>query len=181
MKQNRVAFLAIARRATTMSQAAYIKHLRKLHYTRIGSGAYAEVYRSPDKRHVIKVGCVSGNRSYLRFAAYAQAHPCCKWLPGIIDAGIYSHRGTAKYFAIAMETLQKIATKKYDHISPCIEDPDSSIDLHESGLLKFEDKEFIPVLKFLKLLRKSGASFDLHENNVMLRGQHPVITDPVTD
>lgn len=137
----------------------------------IASGGDADVYAAPDSDIVYKVGHISFNEGYLNYLSVLSKQK--KHNP--FTPKVYSVTLGANVFIVALERLN---VRK---------DGDSFILLLQSALHGDGQPQHIldpNLAKALDILRKAHklckeADWDLHRQNVMLRGYQPVIIDPL--
>lgn len=127
-------------------------------------GAYSNVYLMKDGT-VAKVYRVGNDPAYHRFVSYVLRAKKNRYLPNIYDVlSFEDHR------VVIMERLSKIAFVDFKPIYNAIE------------FLEYDksDKELDRVCRKLEELA-GGEDFalDIHDGNIMMRGNQPVITDPL--
>lgn len=166
--------------------------LKQEGFTPVGSGLYATVYAHPQLPYVLKIFQVK-DHAYLNFVKMAQQHnnphfPKFRGKP---------MRITPEYYAIRMETLSdwsansaSILDRALVHISGITDDLpdwrhifDAPYDEETKRALKVFFQRWPKFLDALILLQEfeqtqQGVHFDLHFENIMKRGNTPVITDP---
>jgi hypothetical protein len=71
-------------------------------------------------------------------------------------------------------------SKGYEKLAYLVDRIESVDDLSKEDL-QWIRSEYPGVYDILRVIQRAGSSFvvDLHDDNIMLRGQVPVITDPV--
>lgn len=156
--------------------------LRRAGYQRLGKGSFGAVYQKPGRPYVLKV-ISSRDRSYLDFIALARAHSTNPHFPRFYGKLV---RVTPEYYGVRMEPL-----KPYRHDPTTIADyltlrdyqgnPNSYLSMRRDDA--FEFMEEYPDLRAAcdliidNLLTK--YPHDIKQDNLMLRGNTIVITDPV--
>jgi hypothetical protein len=156
-------------------------------YKHLGSGAYANVYHKQGKPYVLKVFTVF-DTAYLAYVNLVQQHPNIHF-PKFYGKLI---RVTPKYYAIRTEYLDKydeIADKDRSvavigrYLFYCAQPPRKQ-DQQEKFDVATQWMEERPSLKeACDLIAKNllpKFNEDIHRNNVMMRGDTIVLTDPVS-
>lgn len=158
--------------------------LKNAGYKRLGRGAFASVFHKPGKDYVLKVFSAK-DEAYLAFIALAKTHlnpHFPRFLGKIVKV-------TDDYCAIRMELLKPY---RYDpsQIDLYIrtrdwvpEDPNSYYAQQVEDAREFMG--YRPELKLAcdlivdKLLTRPGIERDIRQDNIMMRGDTIVLTDPV--
>lgn len=154
-----------------------IQKLRDLGYKQyeLGFGAYGVVYARPQDDYVIKIFKKDkGYESYLKFIEKFKSSPYVPRIRGKIT------KISNKYSFVRIEKLQPIDKELYLKIME-LKYP-SDIELREKNIDEFE-KNYPGFVDFLNQLTKytnqSMFSLDLNKDNIMMRNNTPVITDPL--
>lgn len=174
--------------------AQYVRRLTKeLNIKRLGRGNYAHVFKHPTHPDVVvKVFTAdSGYERYLRFVKKNQRN---KYVPRIIDHVRIPDKDVEGgwYNIVFMEKLTRASyddlhqemsrwarlagLKHHDQFSTPEE-----LDLEDFEKLAYqtEDRDLAAVAReFLTLDNDDDEYFDLHDGNVMMRGNQLVIIDP---
>lgn len=152
-------------------------------------GRYASVFNNRHTGTVLKIGDADNNAGYLAYLKLARVHQDNPFFPKVHWASIFND-GKERYFVVKLERLHEgndfIVERKlhppmwwmiHQFIQRCIIKEDY-----------FQDKFMgIPVpkmlLDFLAIIksafRKNDFKWDIHEDNMMMRGDGQlVITDP---
>lgn len=161
--------------------------LIKAGYKHLGSGAYANVYHKPGKPYVLKVFTVF-DTAYQAYVKLVQTHPNIHF-PKFYGKLI---RVTDTYYAIRTEHLERydeIADKERSVAVICrylyyCAQPPRNPEQQEKFEVATKWMEEHPTLKEAcdiiakNLLPKFNE--DIHRNNIMMRGDTIVLTDPVS-
>lgn len=181
----------------------YRSRLRDLKIKRVGSGIHADVYRHPKTDTiVVKVAQEwDAPMAYLRYILEHQNNP---YVPKVYSVRRFERKkGRSQYYIAFIEKLkeykllndkqkQRITEKhfgldvvaflgggkKYNSgVFDYMTDPKGIALMRASNKKRgVPSKHLIDVLSFIGTLT---GHIDLHQGNVMLRGDHLVITDPV--
>lgn len=158
----------------------YYEKLLALGYKHLGSGLYSRVYGKDG--HAIKV-CI-GDDAYNDYLQYVLANQDNPTFPKVYDVKRFKNvkrRETVVWnwdtgldvTVVTMEKLKKLKPQKQRHIS-------HHFDIRWNRVFaKPKDKQEERMFDVLHALQKEGHSIDMHPGNVMLRGDQPVIVDPV--
>lgn len=153
-------------------------------FTRLGKGAFGEVYEKEGYPWVFKL--FHGDPAYLDFLNYAIAHQGNPHLPKIKGKPF---KIDDKTYAVRMEKLypwtEKFEVNAGDNMSladtlrwwrpPVTPNQETFLKSHNAAGL-------IPVLNQLaELCRSKNYGLDIHSGNIMRRGTHLVIIDPLVD
>lgn len=165
-------------RPKTIDRASLM--LYKAGYSKIGSGAYAEVYGKPGDNHVLKL-FAHNDYAYQKFINMVIQNP---------NQHFPSFKGkmmkiTPEYYAIRTELLDSLTGDYIDilaeirhYIYDCIEHGKSRmIDINKLEKMQPGIAEACDLL--VKFIKGTTASLDLHKHNAMLRGNTIVFIDPV--
>ncbi len=161
--------------------------LSKYGYVGLGQGAHGSVYENPNTKKVIKV--FSRDSHYIEWIKFARAHQDNPWVPKFRSNLIslkklanpgWLHETPADVYAVALEKLTPLSSDDpfpYQFIvfvrnykTPTWDPPPAKF----RDLL--EDSQFLEVVDFLQANIKG---FDIVRENIMLRGDQLVITDPL--
>lgn len=154
-------------------------------FKHLGSGSYGSAYEHPKYPWVFKI--FKGDNSYFKFFNYARRNQHNPNLPKI--KGSYIRIGNDAY-VVRLEKLQEISREQYQKVEEIIntfqdiiadEKYDNELTPEEKQLLKLYPgiHEFLSALWHLDIFSTSYP--DLHGGNIMMRGDVPVIIDPVVD
>jgi hypothetical protein len=167
--------------------------LKEKGYSPVGRGMYATVYDHPELPYVLKIFKVE-DHAYLNFVRMVKKHnnphfPKFRGLPMRIP--------NTEYYGIRMERLAEwgpnsasILDRALVHISGIVDDLpdwrkifDQPYDEETKRSLRVFFQRWPKFLDALILLQEFEQStrevyFDLHFQNIMKRGNTPVITDP---
>jgi len=166
--------------------------LEKINWKLIGEGAYATVYSHPDYPYVIKI--FNQNRNFLKYFMWAKQNQNNKHLPKIKGKFIKIDYDT---YAVRIEKLTPI--KDQNILTPYI-DPNLVYKFHEKLRGNYFNNTK-PIAKFTTILNREYLTqnypdiaeilnyidqnfdllhVDLHIDNIMLRNNTIVISDPVS-
>lgn len=165
-------------------------------WTYTGSGSFGTVFNHPQKNYVIKL-VTTRDYAYWDFASAVNKNPNPFW-PRFRGAPI---RISPKYFAVRMEMLSDIDTKSrlysayaytrdflngFHTILTSEHDPKSKkkyikdlIDEHRHGIHDFENLYPDATNTLMEIAQGGGYALDIKWSNVMARGDHIVLIDPI--
>lgn len=138
---------------------------------KLGSGMYADVYEmSPTK--VLKV-IKSQDSGYARFVEVCEQQKGNRYLPVIHYKGVWG--GKTVYVLERLEMMKPglnayETRREKDHFRRAIEDTHN-----DNPFMGVKDPELDAIAQILRNSRMTG---DLHNGNIMYRGETPVVTDP---
>lgn len=184
------------RHVSAKEWAAIVAHITKA--PRLGYGAFATVFPHPSKPHrVIKVEeSAKGRRTaYHAFLEYALAYQDNPHMPRVYSAVHYVIAGGGEYehcaLVVEMERLSQ-SYKKVDNgwdefnvpLSPRMKPLQSYAQGAFGGYYWGKkpaprSRAWMQAKAIMEELDSLGYAEDLHDGNIMLRGNVPVITDPV--
>lgn len=147
----------------------------------VGRGSYAGVYQKDGYPWLFKV--FAHDPGYLWYVNWAAKHqdnpnvPRIKGLPMRIAPDTY---------VIRLEKLDKLVrrhgnlTHGYEQLAYLLNGIESMDDLSKEDL-QWISKEYPGVYDILRVIQRAGNRFvvDIHGENIMMRGQTPVIADPL--
>jgi hypothetical protein len=150
-------------------------------FKHIGHGSFSSVYLKDGYPWMFKLW--SHDPAYLWWITWAAKHqdnpnvPRVKGLPVRIAPDTY---------VVRLEKLRGLIrregnlSKGYDKLAYLVDRIESVDDLSKEDL-QWIRSEYPGVYDILRVIQRAGSDFvvDLHGDNIMLRGQVPVITDPV--
>ena len=156
----------------------FTRFLKKYGFNQLGMGAFGAVYEKPGYPWVFKI--FNDDSAYLRYISYAlhnQNNPNVpKIKGGLIQIDPYT-------YAVRLEKLKPVpdncAIENVNQLNWILNYVRSMKDLDK------EDKTWIKdtypgVMAALNMIGKNKDDvIDLHHNNIMLRGDIPVLIDPV--
>jgi len=152
-------------------------------FTHLGSGSYGSAYEHPSYPWVFKI--FKGDKSYLKYFNYVKKNQHNPHIPRI--KGSYIRLGNDAYI-VRLEKLQKISMDQYEKVEYIIDVFSSMLDNDSSSTeitpmqAQLIDSyhgiyEILVAIKYM-----FGESYtDIHYDNIMMRGNVPVIIDPVVD
>ena len=137
----------------------------------LGSGIYGVVYARPQDNYVLKLfKSEHGYNSYIKFMKKHSDSPYVPKIKGrIIKLPNY-------FYLIKLERLNRVPYKIWKEIHSYMNEYASTEEIEEF------DKKYPGLGKLIKQLKSYGkkhkVDLDLHDENIMMRGTTPVITDP---
>ena len=164
-----------------MAMEKLTDYLETQGFKHIGQGSFSEIYLKQGYPWMFKLW--SHDPAYLWWITWAAKHqdnpnvPRVKGLPVKIAPETY---------VVRLEKLRGLVpregnlSKGYDRLAYLVDRIESVDDLSKEDL-QWIRSEYPGVYDILRVIQKAGSDFvvDLHGDNIMLRGQTPVITDPV--
>lgn len=163
-------------RPRTRDKAEWV--LIKAGYKFLGKGAYGAVYKKPDTNYVLKL-FDARDQAYIEFIKLAKDNPNPHF-PRFFGKPI---RVTDEYYAIRTEYLKGIFGPKDEvslldyYISSKGQQPNSFID---EFFASQPDLKTAADLIVQLIQRHPNFVCDIYHNNVMLRGETMVLTDPIS-
>ena len=172
----------------------WIEFLKKKGFKRMGTGSFAVTLSKPELPYIIKIPYKRDN-SWYAFASYCTTHRNNPHLPKI---QFLQKLTGSKFFVAAVEKLEMLHTKIRDtyaltsmlaHMEGGVQNPRSLKQIFDNCIEQalppdrpWYETTLFPQLdglsKTVQELSKSGRDMDLHDENVMLRGDTLVIQDP---
>ena len=166
-----------------MAMERLTDYLETQGFKHIGQGSFSEIYLKQGYPWMFKL--CSHDPAYLWWITWAAKHqnnpnvPRVKGLPVRIAPDTY---------VVRLEKLRGLIRREdnlsrgYDKLSYLVDRIESVDDLSKEDL-QWIRSEYPGVYDILRVIQRAGSDFvvDLHGDNIMLRGQVPVITDPVVD
>jgi hypothetical protein len=169
--------------------------------TKLGGGAFSQVFQHPQFHNVVTKVYTAKDRKYATYATWCQANQSNPYVPQIIEQLPFTH-GKQKYIILFMEKMTPLKNEAQlfrawvralklpkdgphneeilEHFSNYVEDSDSG-ELAKGVKLAFElgygDANLVKIWNHI--LTYGVKNIDLHEGNMMLRGRQLVFTDPV--
>jgi len=183
------------RRGNKKNPAIALIKAQKGNFRRIGSGCFGDVFGSDQSSIVYKTGLVEENQTYLDFirrVANLKVHN--PYFPKVFGIRIYKDidesDGDYDRFVVAMERLAHLKNLEHRRAVDII---DSLLCKYSGGVSEFESSALGIKVVVPKVLERAAsllqriqddnrASFDIHDQNIMLRGNRQLVfTDPFTD
>ena len=164
-----------------MAMEKLTDYLETQGFKHIGWGSFSSVYLKDGYPWMFKLW--SHDPAYLWWITWAAKHqdnpnvPRVKGLPVKIAPDTY---------VVRLEKLRGLVPRKgnlskgYDRLAYLLDRIETVDDLSKEDL-QWIRSEYPGVYDILRVIQRAGSDFvvDLHGDNIMLRGQVPVITDPV--
>lgn len=157
-----------------------IQRLVKDHDVRqIGRGLFATVLAAQRGKIVYKV---CRDSAYLAFVTAVLEYQDNPWFPRIYSASLYYPVDEPWYFITAMERLRR-GTERELHAALLLLDTNLDDILLIGRTLHVSKPRMRKLAEMQRLLHKLFKDFgpDFHHGNVLFRGNHPVIIDPIVD
>lgn len=139
----------------------------------LGDGHFSTVFDLGNGR-VLKVANLNDDPGYEWFVSKIKNIRDNPFLPRVFFSGMWN--GKRVYILEKLEPIwqrEKTAPGAYD----CYRNVRDAINEGGNPYLTVTD---VHLLQVIEVLRSSKYSLDLHDENVMMRGDQPVITDPVS-
>ena len=155
----------------------------------VGEGMFATVYKLPKANTVLKV--MGSDPAYFEYVKTIIKYQHNPFFPRIKKFVTHVPKKGRKYTVVEMEKLTERCTDKTWNMCNTLEDAlhiydDDDVEYGTKYAMKVLTRRFKTARKkhlrelvdiMVKLFRKHGS--DLHEGNLLWRGNQPVITDPV--
>ena len=154
----------------------FTTELVKYGFHKVGSGSFGFVYSKPGYPWLFKI--FNTDPAYLAFLKWAITHQDNPHAPKIKGKIIKINDDT---YAIRIEQLKPFrrSTDQLYNLQQIFEKYlDSRRKLTISDRKWFEIN-FPDMLEVIDAMKQTGYHFDIHIDNIMLRGKVPVITDPI--
>ena len=151
-------------------------------FKHLGTGSYGSAYEHPNYPWVFKI--FKGDTSYIKYFNYAKRNQNNPNIPRI--KGSYIRIGNDAY-VVRLEKLQEISGEQYKKLEKIINHILYIVDMTKDNQpLEKEDKQIIQMYPGLYKIYSDVSNFensyvDIHSGNIMMRGDVPVIIDPVVD
>ena len=150
-------------------------------FKHIGYGSFSSVYLKDGYPWMFKLW--SHDPAYLWWITWAAKHQDNPNVPRVKGLPVKIAKDT---YVVRLEKLRGLIrregnlSKGYDKLAYLVDRIESVDDLSKEDL-QWIRSEYPGVYDILRVIQKAGSDFvvDLHGDNIMLRGQVPVITDPV--
>lgn len=166
---------------SNMSDEEIKEFLHNNGYEQPISRFYSDVYLNPQKNYVVKVCRVPIDIAYLKFVNYVLKNPNNINLPKISPVKWFGE-GDNKFFIVLIEKLAPMSDNNFANLihkwlnhyvedKPLPEELEIALKPYTNLLNTLEDID--------NTLVGFGTVFDLNVENFMLRGNIPVITDPL--
>ena len=153
----------------------FTDELKKHRFIHLGSGSFGAVFEKPGYPWLFKI--FNTDPAYLFFLKWAIAHQDNPHVPKIKGKIIKINRDT---YAVRLEKLRPC-----DMEDEILNELDNIIYRYlKYNKLSSDDKNWIEsncpkILEIIDAMRKSGYQLDLKSDNIMMRGDVPVVTDPI--
>lgn len=159
-----------------------------LNIKKLGSGAYAHVFQHPAFRNVVAKVFTNKDATHRKYLTWCMQNQNNKYVPQIISMVPVKSETDDKYNIVFMQKMSKVSSNRFgnwlgDYFGEDAEDAYEDEDWEEiyrlmnNGIRFSKDADLKSIWAHIK---SYGANrFDLHADNVMLRGQQIVFSDPV--
>lgn len=154
-----------------------ISYLEQNNFTKEGEGVYGAVYSSD--KIVIKIDKGQKDPAYMNFYNFCKTHNN-DHLPSF--GKIIEIDG---FYVLPMEKLQHGSSRNFRYLCDWMQDMSTADKVTQEKIYDDIPRDYlsqrdslIDVINDLKSYKNNGHHFDLHSNNIMLRGNTVVITDP---
>lgn len=156
--------------------------MQKYEFRELGSGSFGSTYEKEGYPWIFKI--FRNDPAYVSFFKYAKRNQSNPHLPKIKGGLIRINQDT---FAVRIEKLREITRQEYQQVDDIIntfleiiaDERQSELEPKEEQLFK----KYHNLYEIIYALWHSDAfkqtTFDFHFGNIMMRGQTPVIIDPV--
>jgi hypothetical protein len=160
----------------------YVENLKSLGFkiTRLGGGAFAEVFSRPNDSYVIKIFRDDpGYEQYLKYINQFKDNPHVPKLRGKVMNLQNNIR------VIRMEKLRKLDRDNneemeiYELIKNIVTD-NGRYPVAYKKEVETISQRYPQIMPLLKILQTHRKDIDLGKDNIMFRGSTPVITDPLS-
>lgn len=160
-------------------------------FHRLGSGQFAGVYGHPTYPYVIRI-FAKGDEGYIKWLKFCLAHQGNRFIPKFKGKPV---QAAPSLYVVRMERLKPIPSSQEDDIRTLswvishyslMMDPDQYAQYTEETRLAIErlfpdfrtDADLKEIGLFMSPENNRDVVEDIHDENVMLRGEQMVITDP---
>ena len=158
-----------------MAMEKLTDYLEDQGFKHIGQGSFSEIYLKPGYPWMFKLW--SHDPAYLWWITWAAKHqdnpnvPRVKGLPVQIAPDTY---------VVRLEKLRSRGAYDHTQLADLLNNVETIDDISKEDL-QWIRKEYPGIYDALRVIQRAGSSFvvDLHSDNIMMRGQTPVLVDPV--
>lgn len=178
-------------RITSERFEEYTDRLQKK-FTRLGNGAFAEVYpHSTLKNVVVKVFCEVDDMAYAKYLRWCEKNQKNPYVPKIHAVERFKHETKNEQITVVfMERLNSVSAQQIKEFSDRMLDDDGGYGNHIGELFdpqdwveavkSSKDKHFKKFAKFMQTVANDHG-VDLHRENIMMRPRtnQLVFTDPI--
>ena len=151
--------------------------LTKHGFNKVGSGSFGIVYEKPGYPWLFKIFHI--DPAYLEFLKWAIKNQSNPYIPKIKGKILKINNDT---FAVRMEKLQRFNDTGNEKLELFY---NKLLDLGYFGFTDevrdWFDRNFPGFSDIIDALKKSKFKIDIHTGNIMMRGEVPVIIDPLFD
>ena len=164
-----------------MAMEKLTDYLETQGFKHIGQGSFSEIYLKQGYPWMFKLW--SHDPAYLWWITWAAKHQDNPNVPRVKGLPVRIAKDT---YVVRLEKLRGLVRREgnlsrgYDRLAYLVDRIESVDDLSKEDL-QWIRSEYPGVYDILRVIQRAGSDFvvDLHGDNIMLRGQTPVITDPV--
>ena len=162
-----------------------INFLEDNNFKKKGEGVFSSVYADDSHKVVIKINKGNIDESYIKFANFCRKENS----PHLPKLG--KIRKFGDYYVLAMERLETSNSNNFrdmcnwiEKVSTVIGDSlktkQSILDAEVPVVYEPQKEGIIKIIKDMKSLLDSDIGFDLHDGNIMLRGNTIVLIDSIS-
>lgn len=160
----------------------FTNYLEQHGFRPLGKGAFAVVYEKEGYPWVFKI--FNNDLMYLKYLRWVKLNQNNPHVPKIKGNLIKINNQT---FLIRMEKLDKLSLPRDTNLSRLVSILSKSTNVRNPDHMPEEDQMFLEdhypdmmdVLRSISTIR--NATIDIHDENIMMRGNVPVLVDPVMD
>lgn len=153
----------------------FVDFLKQQGFEKIGKdGSFAAVFERAGYPWLFKI--FNNDRAYLTYIKWVIDHQSNPNVPKIRGKLIKINDNT---FAVRMEKLKPLLGSNYD--SKLVSLLDSNPRTWADNQIEYIKDNYPGIIQIVDELKKHNWKFDMHHNNIMMRGNIPVIIDPVAD
>lgn len=154
----------------------FTKELEKFKFKHIGSGSFGSVYSKAGYPWIFKI--FNTDPAYLYYLKWAVLHQNNPHVPKIKGKLLKINDDT---YAVRIEKL-KLFVRKNEKLAQFQQRLDKYIGTRRKLTTvdhNWFEQNFPKMIELIDAMKNSGYPFDIHMNNMMMRGNVPVIIDPI--
>lgn len=174
----------------------YVKRLKKLGIKQLGGGKFGAVFQHPGEPNTVVKLLTRSDPGYMAYIKFCQKNKRNKYVPKIkkiVDAAdtfdVEGAEDMSELQLVFMEKLEPLHYNAYidfgEHICKVskvkernIEVALMDIDTWKAAAKQTKDLDLAKLAKFIVKTVGPKAHLDMHDENMMARGQQAIITDP---
>ena len=158
-----------------MAMEKLTDYLETQGFKHIGQGSFSEIYIKQGYPWMFKLW--SHDQAYLWYITWAAKNQDIPNVPRVKGLPVKIAKDT---YVVRLEKLR--ARSSYDHkqLATLLHSIESLDDLSKEDV-QWLRSEYPGIYEILRVIQRAGTDFvlDLHSDNIMMRGQTPVLADPV--